>query len=414
MQCRCGQNFCWACGTGYARGAKQRCRCTLYGSRLFAATLNQSLQLEQIFILVGVSLALPDCNFIAQRVAQFAPWAFALVPIPAVLRLHGWNKAAASWLVLAFAAEGILPPMSASILVVLGMAATLWTGSRHQPRVIDFDAWKTFGPVLRSLPVPVVLAVPTCTIWAMVAVTRAIAFLESQLRHLVSEDGSVPVALLPLAAVVIPLVALCLASAFLLLWHAIGINYREDAEEHAEVSLFNCVQVVALQVLAVRARLGARWILQGAFEWGLIVAVAFFWILIVIIVRESQASNARYGRAFQSMVLDLGGPRFAAAQAVALSVAFVAVAQLAFPITSFALCLQLLSVHLCWLHISRSIFPSLSELARFTGGSLLSVLIMLMLYGVPGVWAAAQAIVASSCAMHSWRLQDTHPWTVWV
>merc|ERR1712008_524564 len=189
---------------------------------------------------------------------------------------------------LAFVAEGILPPLCASIFVVLGMAATLWAGSRHQPREIAFHDWETLGPVLRSLPVAVAVAIPTCTIWVMLALTRVIAFAEPQLRRLMSEDGSVPVALLPLAAFVILLVGLGLPGVFFFPWHTIGINYPQDAGLQPEVSLFNCVQVVALQVLAVRARLSARWALQGAFEWGLIIAVAIFWTTIVTVVREIQ------------------------------------------------------------------------------------------------------------------------------
>jgi len=249
----------------------------------------------------------------------------------------------------------------------------------------------------------------------MLALTRVIAFAEPQLRRLMSEDGSVPVALLPLAAFVILLVGLGLPGVFFFPWHTIGINYPQDAGLQPEVSLFNCVQVVALQVLAVRARLSARWALQGAFEWGLIIAVAIFWTTIVTVVREIQASNAgRFGHARQSMVIALGGPRLAAAQAVALSVAFAAVSQLDFLLTCVAVSLQLLFVHSCWLRISRSHYPSLSERARFTIGLLLTFLIMLIVYGVPGAWAAVQAFIASSWVMHTWRLQETRPLTVWA
>jgi len=412
MRCRCGQNFCWACGTGYARGGTPRCRCSLYGSRLFAATSSLPWGLEETFILLGISVALPDCGLVARKVAKSAPWALALVPLPAALRLHGWNRASATWLALAFAAEGTLPPLGASLFVALGMAATLWAKSRHQRRdVVAFEDWETFGPILRSLPMAVAVAIPACTIWVLIATTRAIALLESLLQRLMSEDGSVPVAMLPLAAVVILLVGICLPNAFFFLWHAIGLNWREDAEFHPNVSLFNCMQVVALQVLAVRARLSARWVLQGAFEWGLLIAVGIFWTLIVAIVYEYQSSATS---ATRSMVVALGGPRLAAAQAVALSVAFAAASQLHFLTTCISVCLQLLAVHLCWLRISRSNYPSLLEPVRFTIGSLLNVLIMLVVYGVPGASAAVKAFVASRCAIRAWLPQDTRPWTAWA
>jgi len=287
-------------------------------------------------------VAMKECKAMALAVLPMAPWALAAAAAPALLRLRGWHRATAAWIAAALAAEGAMSPTEASLTVVVGMAATHWAGSACHPAA--FETWKGLGRKLRKLPLAVVLASPVCIACLCMMLTSALALLDATFQRFGPEPVSSPAVLTLLHMAFMLLTTIPLTAAFFVPWHAVGMNYVEDGHDQPERSLFNCMQVVVLQV--AMARICPGWSMGGYSEMVLLFSELIFWAEMIGIIAFDRSSTEKYRSALRDLVLSLGGPRGAIAQVAMISGALAALVGI--PMALMSAPLLAFFGHSCW------------------------------------------------------------------